>query len=78
MLSKLKEYRVLRDEYMRSNTICEVDGCGRLADDMHHKKPRAYHLCDVSIFMAVCRSCHTRIESDDIWARSKGYKLNHL
>ena len=78
MLGKLKEYRMLRDAYMSGNPICEVSGCGRVADDLHHRKPRAYHLCDVSIFMAVCRLCHTRIESDDTWARSKGYKLNHL
>jgi hypothetical protein len=78
MLGKLKEYRMLRDAYMSGNPICEVSGCGRVANDLHHRKPRAHHLCDVSIFMAVCRGCHTKIESDDIWARSKGYKLNHL
>ena len=78
MLGKLKEYRMLRDAYMSGNPICEVIGCGRVADDLHHKRSRAYHLCDVSIFMAVCRLCHNKIHESDAWARQNGYILNHL
>ena len=77
-LEELKEYRLLRDAYMKNHDICEVKGCSRLAQDLHHKKPRAYYLCDTSIFMATCRQCHTKIESEDSWARENGYKLNHL
>lgn len=77
-LLALKEYRVVRDKYLKDNPICEVDGCSSREVELHHKKPRAYHLCDVSVFMSVCRACHQRIESSDNWARSKGYKLNHL
>ena len=77
-LDELKEYRLLRDAYMKNHEICEVKGCNRLANDLHHKKPRAYHLCDVNIYMSVCRRCHIKIESEDAWARENGYKLNHL
>lgn len=77
-LEELKEYRLLRDAYMKNHEICEVKGCSRLSQDLHHKKPRAYYLCDTSIFMATCRQCHTKIESEDAWARENSYKLNHL
>lgn len=77
-LLALKEYRVVRDKYLKDNPICEVKGCNSREVELHHKKPRAYHLCDVSVFMSVCRACHLKIEASDSWARSKGYKLNHL
>ena len=72
-LEELKQYRILRDEYMSNHTICEVKDCNRLAEDLHHSKNRAYYLCDVSVFKAVCRLCHTRIHSEDKWARDNGY-----
>jgi len=77
-LLALKDYRIVRDKYMSEHTMCEVEGCNSREVELHHKKPRAYHLCDVSVFMSVCRACHQKIESSDSWARSKGYKLNHL
>lgn len=77
---ELAEYRKLRDKYMKEHPYCEVGSgvCTSKATDLHHKKPRAYHLLDVSVYMAVCRSCHMAIERDDAWAREHGYKLNHL
>lgn len=73
-------YRKLRDEYMKAHPVCEVKSevCTGRSEDLHHKKPRAYYLTDVSVFMAVCRSCHEKIEREDSWAREKGFKLNHL
>jgi homoserine trans-succinylase len=77
---ELVEYRRVRDEYMKTHPTCEVrsEVCTGKSEDLHHKKPRAYHLMDVSVFMAVCRSCHQKIERDDKWARENGFKLNHL
>lgn len=70
-------YRKLRDEYMKKNPVCEW--CrAKLSSDLHHKKPRAYYLCDVSVFSALCRECHDRCEKDDAAARKAGFKLNHL
>lgn len=73
---RLVEYRIVRDKFLRDNPNCEI--CGDTPVELHHKKPRAYFLTDVSIFMSVCRSCHERIERDDSWARENGYKINHL
>lgn len=75
---RLKEYRKLRDAYMEVHRVCEVRGCNRPSEDLHHMLPRAYHLLDTDVFMAVCRGCHERIEREDKWARENGYKLNHL
>lgn len=77
---ELVEYRKLRDEYMKAHRVCEVKSevCTGKSEDLHHRKPRAYHLTDVSVFLATCRQCHEKIERDDSWARKKGFKLNHL
>lgn len=73
---RLVKYRIVRDKFLRDNPNCEI--CGNTPVELHHKMPRAYSLCDVSVFMSVCRSCHERIERDDSWARENGYKINHL
>lgn len=77
---ELAVYRKLRDQYMKSHPMCEVrsDVCTGKSIDLHHKKPRAFHLLDVDVYMATCRMCHMKIERDDAWARENGYKLNHL
>jgi len=76
MEKKLVEYRKLRDRYLKENPTCEI--CGKTPVELHHKKPRAYFLTDVSVFMSVCRLHHDLIEREDKWARENGYKLNHL
>lgn len=78
---ELAEYRKLRDEYLSIHTTCEaqVQGvCQVRPVELHHLKPRAYHLCDTDVFMAVCRPCHQWIESNDEEARKLGLKINHL
>ncbi len=76
MRRKLAEYRKVRDQYLKDNPNCEI--CGNIPVELHHKKPRAYYLCDVSVFMSVCRRCHNKIENFDGWARENGHKLDHL
>jgi len=77
-LLALKDYRVVRDAYMRDHKICEFQGCNECSTDLHHKKPRAYHLCDVSIFMAVCRNHHTWIHDHDAESREMGLLISGL
>lgn len=73
----LAKYRPLRDKYMSEHLVCE---CCQIkpATDLHHKKPRAYYLCDISVFCALCRECHNRCESDHEWARRNSLKIDHL
>lgn len=72
--SRNREYTKLRLAYLTENPLCEI--CGSLATDIHHKKGRGIFTCDVSTFMATCRSCHDfRIHGDPKTAREKGYLL---
>ncbi len=73
-LLELKEYRKLRDGYLKANPVCEFVGCNSREVDLHHKKSRKYYLCDVDIFMSVCRTHH-------IWIHNfckESYELGYL
>jgi hypothetical protein len=83
-------YRPIRDGYMKEHPICEVEGCCRPSNDLHHKAGRVGYaddwarengiklLWDVRYFMAICRLDHTKCDEDPNWARDNGYvvKLN--
>lgn len=73
---KLAEYRIVRDAYIKDHPFCER--CGTMATDLHHKRGRGEYLCAVEFFMAVCRSCHSRIETEPHWAKEQGYSLPRL
>lgn len=72
-LKKLSEYRPLRDKYMSEHPNCEYVGCSSESQDLHHCKPRDLHLCDVSIFLAVCRLHHNWIHANPKESRKLGY-----
>lgn len=69
---ELREYRKLRDEYMIANPVCEVCG-SRKNLTLHHKKSRQFFLCDVSVFMVACFTCHEKIHREHKWAEENGY-----
>lgn len=74
---ELRDYRKKREEYLNAHPNCEV--CGRPATDIHHKAGRIGKLLtDILNFLAVCRPCHTRIETNPKWAKEKGYSKNRL
>lgn len=76
-LDLLAIYRVVRDKYMGNNKICEVDGCCKKANDLHHKAGRQYWLLiAVDYFMAVCRDCHEKFDTSPEWAKKEGYTIN--
>ena len=71
---ELKFYRKLKHDYIADHMSCEV--ClDAAATDIHHKLPlgRGGKLCDTSIFMAVCRFCHSKIHNLPKWAEQQGY-----
>lgn len=71
------EYLKVRLGYLNEHKLCEV--CAKPATDVHHVKGRlGDNLTDTSKFMAVCRSCHTKIENNRQWAYEKGYLLKRL
>jgi len=71
--TELKKYRLLRDLYMENHSICEFKECSKPSNDLHHKKPRKTHLCDVTVFMSVCRNHHDWIHNNHAKAVELGY-----
>jgi hypothetical protein len=59
-------YSILREQYLKHHPHCEahLPGCAINACDIHHKKGRVGTLfLDDTEFLAVCRQCHTWIET---------------
>lgn len=72
----LAKYRKARDKYMTNHPKCEVFGCNKLANDLHHKRGRIGSLLwDPKFFMAVCRSHHNEIEENPEWAYKNNYSV---
>lgn len=73
---QLKKYRELRNSYMKQNKICEVDGCERLSEDLHHKNGRVGEMVyNVVYFMAICRKHHIEVHNNPKWARDNNYLI---
>jgi len=74
-----KIYTKERKAYLQAYPYCEVLGCNKESQDIHHRKGRiGALLSDSNYFMAVCRSCHSEIELNPIWAKENGYSLGRL
>lgn len=78
-LKELSKYRELRNEFLSTRPICEIKSpkCTGLTTELHHSKPRAHYLCDVSVFVASCRACNSFVESNHEWAEERGFKQRH-
>lgn len=74
-----REYSKLRRKFLIENPVCQVEGCGCEATDVHHRGGRiGKRLTDVSLFMAVCRSHHNYIELHPQEAKAKGFSISRL
>jgi hypothetical protein len=74
-----KLYLKKKKEYLTAHIRCEVKGCNRVSEDVHHKKGRVGKLLyNEKYFMAVCRNHHTEIEINVDWAIKNGYSLKRL
>ncbi len=75
----LSEYKKVRLDYLQNHPVCQVEGCRRFASDIHHVRGRVGDLlCDVAHFLAVCRTCHQRIELQPNWSKEMGYSESRL
>lgn len=71
-----REYKKVHDEYLSEHEQCEVCGWGANLQ-IHHKKGRINTLLtDKRYFLAVCHTCHQKIELFPQWAKEKGYSLS--
>lgn len=78
---RLKEYKVARGLYLADHPTCEAkfEGCLRDANQVHHKRGRLGSLLtDANHFLAVCHSCHVKIESEPLLAKELGYSENRF
>lgn len=76
-----KGYSIVRKEYLDKNPYCEarIPGCTIQASEVHHKAGKiGAKLTDVSNFLAVCRSCHDKIEANPDFAKEEGFSLSRL
>ena len=72
-------YAKKKREYLVDHIRCEVKGCNRVSEDIHHKKGRVGKLLfNEKYFMAVCRDHHTEIETNVDWAIKNKYSLKRL
>ena len=72
---RLNRYYAASKAYLDEHPMCEMPGCGYHADEIHHKMGRGIHIDNPEHFMAICRSCHRRVEDNKSWAREKQYIL---
>lgn len=73
-------YSVLRKAFMLEHPMCEahMPGCQGHATDVHHIKGRGKWLLIVLYWMAVCRTCHTWIETHPIEATELGFRESKI
>ena len=71
-LEELKNYRIIRDEYMKTHLKCEcggiIPGCTKVSEDLHHAKGRGKYLSDINYFRALSRHCHTWVHNNPLKA----------
>jgi hypothetical protein len=78
-LLALKEYRVVRDAYMRDHKICEHPECSSPSTELHHSKGRIGKLLTNPLyFKALCNSCHFWVEKNPILAKELGLSVDRL
>jgi len=78
-LAELKEYRVVRDRYLKNNPICEYPNCTSREVELHHRAGRSGKLlCDDTYFCSLCRVHHRWVEENVEQAKSLGLSLNRL
>lgn len=70
-----KKYSKLRKKFLEEKPECEahLTGiCTSVSTEVHHLysgKDRAAHYLDVPNWKSICRSCHTYLHVNTIWAR---------
>jgi len=80
---QLKQYKILRAQYLKENPVCQV--CEKAsATEIHHREPgRGSRTNDVALFVSICSQCHRRIHQGEQyngvykygpkWARENGW-----
>lgn len=82
MKERLKEYRIIRDDYMASHPNCQamIDiVCTHKSSDLHHRAGRQGKLLtDKTYFLSCCRACHSYIETHPEESKQWGFSVTRL
>ena len=78
-LLALREYRVVRDAYMRDHKVCEHPECNSPSTELHHSKSRIGKLLTEPLyFKALCHAHHEWTEKNPILAKELGLSVDRL
>ena len=69
------QYLALRKIFLEENNVCFIEGCNKIATDIHHKysgKDRNKYFLNIDTWLSVCRYCHNWIHDNSKEARKKG------
>lgn len=73
---RLRRYEILRKTYLKQHKVCQV--CKESPSvEIHHMEGRDGENLFNS-FLAVCRTCHLRIENEPLWAKENNYSKTRL
>lgn len=74
-----KKYSKARRIFITQHPRCQVSGCTKISEHIHHRAGRLGELLtDVKNFMAVCPEHHHKIETEPDWAKENGYSESRL
>ena len=74
--------KVLKKRYaafLKTRSFCRIKSpvCTKVASVVHHLKGRTPDLIlDETYFCEACPECNAFVESNDAWARERGFKLS--
>ena len=78
-LSQERLYSKKKKAYLINHIQCEVPGCNKISEELHHKKGRIGSLLtNEKFFMGVCIEHHRKIEDFPDWAKENGFSLSRL
>jgi len=78
-LSRLKEYRIVRDQFLKENSICMYPGCSSREVTLHHGRGRlGSFLTDKKHFKSLCWPHHQKIEQNPALAVKLGLSYSRL
>ncbi len=76
-----REYSKSRKLFLKEHPMCEakVKGCKKVAEEIHHKRGKiGDNYLNIGTWIAVCRTCHTWIETHPAEAKEKGLSASRL
>lgn len=74
------KYSALRKKFLEDRPFCEakLEGCTRVATDLHHSRGRGIYFLDLKTFKAMCANCHGIVERKPKMAKKKGLSKSRL